>query len=86
MFNDRLTQAHAVVDLLYTLALGDTDRGEPIESLCHGTLIESLHGVMRRIEEAQEAAGKLPTAWRQRGAGRHSAGRRRPAEVSFALG
>ena len=62
VLNDRLAQAHAVVDLLYTLALGDTGSGEPIESLCHGTLIESLHGVMLRIEKAQQAAGRLPTA------------------------
>lgn len=60
VLNDRLAQAHATVDLLYTLAIADNNGREHIESLCKGTLIQSLHGIMLCIDEAIEATGKLP--------------------------
>jgi hypothetical protein len=65
VLDDRLAQAHAMVDLLYTLASADNNGGEHIESLCTGTLIQSLHGVMLHIEEAQEATTRLagPVSW-----------------------
>jgi hypothetical protein len=48
------------VDLLYTWGSETDDDGEPSGTLCTGTLAQSLHGVLLRIEEAQEAADKLP--------------------------
>lgn len=55
---DRLGQAHATLDLLYTMAADpDPERQqELIEGLCEGTLTYAIHGAMLRIKEAIEAA------------------------------
>ncbi|MGO9592985.1 MAG: hypothetical protein ACLQFF_12560 [Steroidobacteraceae bacterium] len=66
VINDNLRKAYAIVDLIYTMVDCAGDNDAPLESLTVGTLEESLHCVMQRLREAQEAAGKL--------AGAHSAG------------
>jgi hypothetical protein len=63
IIHDRLNQAHATLDLLFTLVTdhgtAGGEAGKHIEDLCPRTLEYSLHSAMLRIAEAQEAAGKL---------------------------
>lgn len=53
---DRLNQAHATLDLIYTLTTNNNCSEEHIETLCEGTLSDAIHSAMLRIEEALEAA------------------------------
>lgn len=53
---DRLGQAHATLDLLYTTAADGDRKQEALEGLCEGTLTNGIHSAMLRIEEAMEAA------------------------------
>jgi hypothetical protein len=57
--NDSLNQAHAIIDVLYVLA---HESGDTIDGLRKNSLCESLHSIMRRIEDAQEAAESLELA------------------------
>jgi hypothetical protein len=58
VINHRLNEAHATVDLLYAVAAEHT--GAPASLGLHqGTLAATLHSVMCRIEEAQEAAAEM---------------------------
>jgi hypothetical protein len=61
VLNERLCEAHATLDLLYTMTAG-ADALEHIETLCKGTLSHALHGAMLRIEEALEAAERMKVA------------------------
>lgn len=59
---ESLRQAHATLDLIFTLAGDRSCAAEHIESLRDGTLTEAVHGAMLRIEDALEAADALPRA------------------------
>ncbi len=56
IINDRLGQAHATLDLIYTMTANYDCSEEHIETLCKNTLSEAIHSAMLRIEEALEAA------------------------------
>jgi hypothetical protein len=55
VINERLDQAHATLDLIYTMVVQTDRRQEMIESLCERTLIIAMHSAMLRIQEAKEA-------------------------------
>lgn len=59
IIHDRLSQAHATLDLLYTLTASPRNSHELIEEMCDGTLHNALHGAMLRISEAMEAADRI---------------------------
>ena len=56
VINERLDQAHATLDLIYTAVANSECRDEFLETLCQRTLVVSVHSAMLRIEEAIEAA------------------------------
>lgn len=57
--NDTLNQAHAIVDVIYALAQEHHAEVDAALGLHKYGLVESLHSVMRRIEDAKEAAERL---------------------------
>ncbi len=56
VINERLSRAHATLDLMYTAMVNRDYRQEFLEQLCTDTLVESLHGAMTCIQEARDAA------------------------------
>lgn len=59
VIHDRLSQARATIDLIYTLAITGRDR---TETLCAGTLGTAMYGAMLRIDEAIEASQSMAAA------------------------
>lgn len=55
-----LDDAHATLDLLYTLAVECGEEADTGLGLCGSSLTNSLDGVMRRIAEARTIVEKLP--------------------------
>ncbi len=55
IIQNRLTQAYATLDLIYTMTVNRQHSQELIESLREGTIGDAVHGAMLRIEEALAA-------------------------------
>lgn len=67
VLNDRLNQAHATLDLIYTATIVRENGEAFLESLNGETLCTAMRSAMRRIEEAMAAADK----WNARQEGAH---------------